>query len=169
MLKKSMIIIAFSTIQMMNSSCEKQIDIEAEEAAIKAVIENETKAAYARNYDEFIKTWAWEPYCLWTIAGKKEHYELAGWDTMATTWKKWMAEYPESFTDEVIRENYNIRVYGKGAWVTFEQHNKQSRKNDPNFIPVRAMRVLEKTDQGWKVVLMCGIHRDTYRMATSEE
>ncbi len=144
-------------------SCQQKIDIETEKEAIKKVIENETKLFYDGNYEEFANTWVHEPYALWTSVGNNYHNEFIGWDSIGVNLKRFMDARNEPFTDEVIRKNFSYRIYGNGAWVTFEQHYKSSMDKNPEHLPGRALRVLEKTDSGWKMVFMGGIDRNSYK------
>jgi tetratricopeptide (TPR) repeat protein len=141
---------------------------EKDEAAIKEVIENETKLFFDGNYEEFQKTWVHEPYALWTIVGNNYHNEFIGWDSIGVNLNRFIEDRNEPFTDTVIRRNFSYRIYGHGAWVTFEQYNKSSMDNNPDLIPSRQFRLLEETDNGWKLVFMGGINRNSYKVTEVE-
>jgi hypothetical protein len=149
-------------------SFQKSMADEIEEAAIKKVIENETKFAYDNNYEEFAKTWVHEPYTLWTVVGNNNHTELIGWDSIGINFQQWMAGENEPFTDEVVRKNFSYRIYGNGAWVTYEQYFKSNMDKNPDLLPSRQFRVLEKSNDGWKIVFMGAINRGSYKVTEVE-
>ena len=163
MLKKFSFLAAILLSLLIILSFQKSMADENEEAAIKKVIENETKFAYDNNYEEFAKTWVHESYALWTVVGNNYHTELIGWDSIGINFQQWMEAAKEPFTEEVIRKNFSYRIYGNGAWVTFEQYHKSDMDKNPEHLPGRALRVLEKTDDGWKMVFMGHINRNSYK------
>ena len=155
-------VLLYSTI-VLSQSGEKKIDVEAEKEAIKAVIKKEGKHLRDRNFDELSSTYAHEPYILWTGAGKGFHMEIAGWDSLETWIKQIFAVNPEPSKYVPIKENWNIRVYGDGAWVTFEEYGKSESEANPDLIPDRQFRMLEKTNQGWKIVFTGFINKESYK------
>jgi hypothetical protein len=148
--------------------CQKPVDLEAEKAAIKEVILAETKAAVEmRSFEAFAETWVQEPYSLWISAGQNGYYEFAGWDSMYTAFKNWMEESPEPGKPR-IKENFTFRIWGKGAWVFFEEYPEGKKAEDPAFIPSRQFRVLEKTGSGWKILFVGVVNKNSYRESDSE-
>ena len=141
---------------------------EKDEVAIKKVVEDETKFAYENDYEGIASTWVHEPYTVWTVAGNYQHREVLGWDSIGTMFKNWMSGTNEPFTDEIVNRNFSYRIYGNGAWVTYEQYMKSRMDKNPDLIPSRQFRVLEKTDDGWKIVFMGSINRGSYKVSEVE-
>ncbi len=162
MLKK----LSFSTAILLSLfiifSFQKSMADEKEEAAIKKVIEAEDKFFNENNYEELAKTWVHAPYALMTSTGNSFNFEFNGWDSIGINYKRWTEGATEPFTDEIIHKNYSYRIYGNGAWVTFEQYRKSSMEKNPEYLPGKALRVLEKTDDGWKIVYWGYIGRYSY-------
>jgi tetratricopeptide (TPR) repeat protein len=169
MLKKFNFLTVILLSLFIMSSFQKSMADEKDEAAIKKVIENETKFAFDANYEEFAKTWVHEPYALWTSAGNYNHNEFLGWDSIGINLKRWMESWTEPFADEVIRKNFSYRIYGNGAWVTYEQYNKSSMEKNPDLLPSRQLRILEKTDDGWKIAFVGVIDRNSYKLNNAEQ
>lgn len=148
-------------------SCEKPIDIEAEKAAIIKVLDNESSAFFARDLDAWEKTWIQEPYALKISSGKNNFFEFLGWDTMQPTYKGWYEDYPDSEDVELAKENFIFRIWKDAAWVIYEQHRIEMKEEDPDYIPFRVAHVLEKTKDGWKIVYMGAVYRNSYRESES--
>jgi hypothetical protein len=71
--------------------------------------------------------------------------------------KKSMADSPapNGTAAELVREDWNFRIYGDVAWVTFEQHGVSTgepRVDMPGLS--HETRILEKHDGRWRVAYL---------------
>ena len=64
MSKKMLMLAATPLLMIIFYGCQQQVDIEAEEAAIKAVNEKQMSAFIARDYEEEAEVWVQEPYIV---------------------------------------------------------------------------------------------------------
>jgi hypothetical protein len=124
-----------------------------EEAAIRKVIETETKAFHEANFNLQKQQWSTSPYT------ERQHVELKSYvgmpfikgekliqlqDAYAKTAKP--TGYHTSLTD------YESHVSGTTAWVTYTQ---ETMNNTGSVIDTqRAVRILERSPDGWKIVFM---------------
>jgi len=155
-------------ILVMVWGCEKPIDIEAEKAAIKDVILAETKASVElKSFEEIAKTWGHKPYSRRVAASNDGYSDYLGWDTISAGFKRWVNENPEP-GEPKLKENFIFRVWDKGAWVMSEEYTESEKAEDPSYIPRLTFHVLEKTEEGWKIIFLGQILRDSYPNADTE-
>ena len=127
---------------------------EDEKAKIMAIIEQESKAFWDKNFEGYANCWAHRDYVRtmgWWADGGVTVVE--GWEERGQRTKKHMVANPEPNPQNPVRKNLNIRITEKMAWVTFDQYGKDT--DDPMFdMPglSRETRILEKIDGNWKIV-----------------
>jgi hypothetical protein len=127
-----------------------------EKQAILQVIENESKAHWNKDFEEFASYWAHEEYIRthgWWERGGVTIVE--GWEERSRKTKIGMAKSPESNANatKVRRENINLRIFQDVAWMTFDQYGEDT--GDPTTdMPglSRETRILEKHNGQWKIV-----------------
>lgn len=113
--------------------------------AIKEVIEEESRAFWARDFKNWQKLWVHEPYVIWTAASNTGVRQFYGWDSWKEEVESLFKESPDPipYDGDVKKYNYNFRIYGDGAWVSFEQDNKGTTTYET--------RILEKHGGKWKL------------------
>jgi hypothetical protein len=119
-----------------------------EETAIRQVIESESKHFWGRNYQEWKKLYVHAPYVTRTISTKDGVRQLNGWDVWDEEVKELFdsSPNPQPYEGIVYKYNYRYRVYGNGAWVTFEQMN--------DGVKTLETRILEKENGQWKIAMV---------------
>ena len=132
----------FFTLSLWNGGIFAQTN--TDEAAIKNTIAAEKAASDAADYNAYKSHWASVPYASFLIYGE----QYVG-DAL---WKKadevWANKKPEKIN--TIRKNWNVRVKGEAAFVTFEQRDEN--------LDTKALResvearYLEKIGGEWKIV-----------------
>ena len=131
-------------------------DQQSEIEAILKVIVGESTAFWNKDFEAWAQYWVHAPYIRsmgWYPAGGVSY--VAGWDTLSTHTREHLAKdpIPNPNAAKVRRENFNIRISGDSAWVTFDQYGEET--GQPNFdMPGRSRetRILEKQDGQWKFV-----------------
>ena len=129
-------------------------NFETEKAAILEGLNNETKAAFNRDYE------GWKGYCVHESYVSKTYMqfpdssmtETLGWDEINTFVKKYIEAHPEPAPIPTLVDKINVRLYRNGAWVNYEQ-------NDANLGLKRETRLMEKINGEWKIA---GMHTTIY-------
>ncbi|GAB5530014.1 MAG: hypothetical protein Roseis3KO_17910 [Roseivirga sp.] len=133
---------------------EKEADDTAEKAAILAILNTETKAFFNKDYALWQSTWVHSSHVAKTYIrmadGSSE--ETLGWAAIDTFGKTYIKDHPEPEPLPTLLDRIDVRLYGKGAWVSFEQ-------NDLQRGPKRETRLMEKTNGQWKIA---GMHTTIY-------
>ncbi len=116
----------------------------ADEKAIKKTIEGEKAAADAADYKTYLAHWAKVPHASFLYAG--------GLFVGEALWKKmdevWATRKPRKVNN--IRSEWNIRVNGASAFVTFFQRQETVENN--GIIESYEERYMEKINSEWKIV-----------------
>jgi hypothetical protein len=125
-------------------------------AAIKKVIQDETKAFWNKDYRMLSR--------FWVHAGYVQHDErlvsggvkvLKGWGPISKAFKQYIAANPEPnpVASNAKRKDFTVRVGKDMAWVTYVQHEIDSGEPGMNKQGVaRETKILEKHDGSWKIV-----------------
>ena len=125
----------------------------SEEEAIKKVIIDETEAFWNKDFQQFSSYWVHEDYVR--IVGWWEQGGVTvrkGWSVIGGRMENLMIKNPEKNHQNVTRENFNIRISGNMAWVTFEQFGTDTGEKDMDMPGLSyETRILEKHNGAWKI------------------
>lgn len=140
--------------EIVKESHSQTINFEKEKAAILATINNETKAAFNRDYESWKENWVQESYVTKTYIQfpDSSSSETLGWDAIAEFVRSYIEAHPQPDPVPSLVDDINVRIYGSGAWVSFEQ-------NDAVRGIKRETRLMEKVDGLWKIA---GMHTTIY-------
>lgn len=132
----------------------KSPTLEQEKTAILATINSETVAAFSRDYDGWQNKWIHEPFVTKTYMQFPDSSitETLGWKEISGFVKKYFEAHPEPDPLPKPIEDIEVRVYGTGAWVTYEQVDSVRGLK-------RETRLMEKVDGIWKIA---GMHTTIY-------
>ena len=133
---------------------EMEEKIEQEKAAILQVLNDETKAAFNRDYEGWKDKWIHEDFVSKTYMQLTDSSmtETLGWDEIDDFVRTYIEEHPEPAPLPSTVSDINVRLYGTGAWVNYEQ-------NDPERGLKRETRLMEKLNGEWKIA---GMHTTIY-------
>ncbi len=100
-----------------------------EKAAIMEVVERQAAAFWAKDFDRWSDTWVHADYVRrvgWSPTGGVISVE--GWDAIGGAMKKLMTDNPapNQTPSSVVRDRINVHVYRDVAWLTFDQHAKDT-------------------------------------------
>ncbi|WP_350287347.1 hypothetical protein [uncultured Croceitalea sp.] len=139
---------------------EKKVRFEDEKAAILATINNETKAAFTRDYEGWKDKWVHAPYVAKTYMELPDSTmsESLGWQSIDDFVMAYFQAHPEPDPIPTLVDDISVRLYENGAWVSFEQHDAERGLK-------RETRLMEKVDGQWKIA---GMHTTIYGFKTSE-
>lgn len=132
----------------------KGATLEQEKTAILATINSETVAAFSRDYDGWQNKWIHGPFVTKTYMQFPDSSitETLGWKEISGFVKTYFEEHPEPDPLPKPIEDIEVRVYGTGAWVTYEQVDSVRGLK-------RETRLMEKVDGMWKIA---GMHTTIY-------
>lgn len=135
-------------------STEQTLSFEEEKAAILKTINDETKAAFNRDYEAWKSKWIHESSLTKTYIDFSDSTftETLGWNEIDDFVRTYIEEHPEPDPLPTLVDDISVRLYGSGAWVSFEQ-------NDAVRGLKRETRLMEKVDGEWKIA---GMHTTIY-------
>lgn len=164
----TLIIVLIGSVSCNQSTAEKNtiddvgntMTFEAEKAAILATINNETKAAFTRDYEGWKDKWVHESYVAKTYINLSDSTasESLGWQAIDDFVKAYFEAHPEPDPIPTLVDDISVRMYKNGAWVSFEQHDAERGLK-------RETRLMEKLDGQWKIA---GMHTTIYGSKTKE-
>ena len=128
---------------------ERSINTEKEKKAILATLNNETKAAFQRDYDAWKEKWVHDSNITKTYIDFPENTfsESIGWIEISQFVKTFIAEHPEPEPVPKLLNKIDVRLYENGAWVTYEQQDSLRGLK-------RESRLMEKVNGEWKIAGM---------------
>lgn len=119
-----------------------------DEAQIKALIENETKAFFEIDQKGWQNCWAPVSYAFWSFADTTDVNSFSGWEQIKNGFDMYFKTSKPS-TAKINREWNHIKVDGNMAYVRFTQLVKDDNIRRPSQAEVR---VLERIKGEWKIV-----------------
>jgi hypothetical protein len=139
-----------SIILFSGLSCGNLADLEKEKAAIIAVIEEETEAFYARDYDRMAAAHVQDETEIRIDVGPYGHTISRGWGDASL--KDFLLKNPEPGTNYEKKSNYQIKVYSGSAWAVYD-NSAYSSKGQLLDKSVH-IQFLEKVHGRWKIAHM---------------
>ncbi|WGK64988.1 nuclear transport factor 2 family protein [Croceiramulus getboli] len=132
-------------------SPEPEIDPDpsSEKKAILAALNQETQAAFTRDYEAWKSYWIQEPYVTkyYLHLPDSSFTQTEGWTAIDDFVQSYMTDHPEPDPLPAPLTEADIRLYGTGAWVTYEQI-------DPARGRKKETRLMEKDNGQWKIAGM---------------
>ena len=146
-----------------SSSCKEKVDIEEEKKAIKAVIEEETAAFVARDFDRLAANYVQDETNIRLTASKSDYRYYVGWEELGSRFKNYFKNNPEPGVWKQARTNYIIKVYKESAWVVFENVGYHSAGRFTELTGQAVdVRFLEKVNGEWKIVYLSHVNFASY-------
>ena len=163
---KKYLLTLFALILLAGTSCQEKIDIEKEKEAIIAVIEEETNAFLARDFDRFAATYVQDETNIRLSASKSGYLYRVGWEEIGSGFKQYFENNPEPGTSKYVKTNYKIKVYKESAWAI----NDESVYNSEGELlrKSKGVRFLEKVNGEWKIVYLSFVNTTSYEEEIEE-
>lgn len=118
-----------------------------DEAAIKAIIEKETKAFFEIDQKTWASLWVHEPYAFWSFADTTDVNSFSGWNDINKGFSNYFKTSKPSSAN-IKRDWHHIKIHGNMAYIRFTQQVS----DDTNRPPQAEVRVMEKVNGEWKIV-----------------
>ena len=151
MKKYLLALIAFSFFAC--ASCQENIDVAKEEAAIKNVIKEEIQCWATQDIQEaeFYKK---ADYLRIIVNNGNFHQHTVGWDSVYALVKE-MAEADRTGLSDLKFEckDFHIKVYEDVAWAVYEVPLSWIWQGEPGEGSSTKVTFLEKVEGNWKIVL----------------
>ena len=158
-MKKNLLTL-FALIFLAGTSCQETIDIEKENEAIKAVIEEQTNAYIARDYDRTAATHVQDETFIRLQAGKDGYSFIIGWEERSSSLKEALKNNPDTLPGKFENTNYKIKVYPESAWAVYNE-NWYDSEGESLGMAIEA-RFLEKVNGEWKIVYLSLVNTASY-------
>lgn len=131
------------------TATDQEASFESNKKAILETITNETKAAFQRDYAGWQALWVHDSAVTKTYMNFTDSSFSAyvGWDTVNNFVRSFFEKHPKPEPMPTLVDDINLRLYGNGAWVSFEQFDSTRGLN-------RETRLMEKKDGQWKIAGM---------------
>jgi hypothetical protein len=149
-------------------SCQEKMDIEKEKEAIKAVIEEETRAYLDQDFERLAKTHLHDETSFRMSIGKDGYQTIIGWKAIGDTLKSWTSADWEDVNAKFMNTDYKIKVYPQSAWAVFTQTWDYTYNGKQYAIPSLETRFLEKVNEEWKIVYLLNVGTYTYDEETMD-
>jgi len=132
-----------------NTTVNKIDNLATEKSAILQVLNDETKAAFNRDYKSWQDKWVHQPYVTKTYMNFAENTmtETLGWEEINDFVKTYIEEHPEPAPLPTLVDYIEVRLYENGAWVSYSQNNSERGLK-------RETRLMEKINGQWKIAGM---------------
>jgi hypothetical protein len=142
------------------TSCKEKIDVAKEEAAIKAVIEEENNAFIAMDFNRFSATYVQDETNIRLTADKSTYNYWIGWKEIGSAFKKYFDSAPTRSDSKYVKTDYKIKVYSESAWET---HKELVYDNKGEVIAkLITVRILEKVNGKWKIAFLSVVNTSSY-------
>lgn len=146
---KTLFITILSLISLVSFAQTQTTSTNADEAAIRKVIIDQTDAFFAKNRDKWASYWAHEPYISWTAQGGADRVmTVSGWEAYSGMFDGYFRDPTPGPATTILHENFQVTVLDKVATATYLQTRQRANGN----LKSREARVLEKQGADWKLV-----------------
>ena len=141
--------VILSVLIMLGSIACQQVDIAAEEEAIRTLLKKQTDSFYNKSLDGEAEVWAQEPYVFRGFSIEP----IIGWEAMSKLYQEVFAgaSWPPYLSEH---SNHFIHIKDDVAWTVYHQvvhvENEQGLKET---VEGWELRILEKKGGQWKIVL----------------
>jgi hypothetical protein len=135
--------------------CQPKVDVEKEKDAIKAVLEEEKKGYFERNFDKIASTWVQKPSSVKMFMGEKGEYELFGWTKISESDKEGISKDWSDYKNmDVKYSDFQFSIYEESAWIVYKARWDWIFKDQPKKLEQTRIMAFEKVEGKWKITLM---------------
>ncbi len=153
------------------TGCEKPFDIEKERTAIIAVINLETDAYLARDFETCCATHVHDSLNMRLTAGPDSYVFLQGWEEVGKhlSGDETEDDLSSNLNITVEKSNFRMRLYPNSAFVVCDQLWTSKFDDDVTEISSIQVRFMEKIEGEWKISFVSWVGTKGYNMDETEE
>jgi hypothetical protein len=154
------------------SACQEQIDVDKEKEAIIAVVNAESNAYLARDFETLSSYMVQDSLHIQLYASKWHLEYIVGWEDAAKGYEKDFADdsaWARLENPRLERKNYYIKVYPQSAWAVFKTIYKWNEDTVEQKWKVIETRFLEKVDGEWKITYVNNVTKTGYEKQEKEK
>lgn len=153
------------------TACEKPIDYEKERADIIAVINLETDAYLARDFETCCATHVHDSLNMRLTAGPDSYVFLEGWEQVGKhlSGDETEDDLSPNLNISVEKSNFRMRIYPSSAFVVCDQLWTSKFDDDVTEISSIQVRLMEKIEGEWKISFVSWVGTKGYNMDETEE
>jgi len=158
-MKKEILLASLALCLFAGFSCTPKFDAEKEKAAVIKLVEEETAAYYATDFNRWAATYCQDSDLVVTYTSKYGTGLTKGWEKHAQDAKDNFF-FLEKGPNNELKIPVTIRVHPESALIIFEEYTLDSTGMKTN--PVMITCMLEKTDGKWKIAYRSIIDQTSY-------
>jgi len=143
------------------ASCNKGVDINKEEQAIKNVIEDQTRYYMAKDHENHSELFVQDESFIVLVASKDNFGYAEGWEQADKYNKINFEKDPAPSRLKFVNENYKIKIYDATAWAVYDEMIFDA--NGDFVKKVINVRLLEKVNGNWKIVFIGDVNTTSYK------
>lgn len=143
------------TLLLATPVLSQEDDNSAEDAAILAVIKKETLSFFVGDYEGWKACWKHSDNIYFEWVRSNVHHFYTRWPDLDRTMRPIITENVSN-NDAFYSERTDLKIMQEGdmAWVSYKQDLSGSRSNE--------QRVLVKSDDQWKIVMVTVVASETF-------
>jgi tetratricopeptide (TPR) repeat protein len=126
----------------------------AEVARAMQIVEKETTSFFKKDFEGWLSCYQQSPSAFHSYSDKQLVRQYEGWRNIARGAREIMEEMPSTPSRVVLRRNLNYRIMGDNVWLIFDQYMGDNVSKE--------MRLMEKVNGRWKIVLMSAVGVSSY-------
>jgi hypothetical protein len=154
------------------SACQEQIDVNKEMEAIIAVVNAESNAYLARDFETLSSYMVQDSTHIQIYASKWNYEYVNGWEDAAEGYKRDFANdsaWNAMKNLRLERKNFNIKLYPQSAWAVFKTVYKWNEDTVEQKWKVIETRFLEKVNGEWKITYVNNVAKTGYEEKKKEK
>ena len=137
------------------SSSQTKVDVEKERAAIKAVLEEEKKGYFDKNFEMMAATWVQKPSSVKMFMSQEGERDMFGWEKISEGDRKAISEDRSGYKNiQVEFSDFQFNIYESNAWAIFKAKWNWMYKDTPRKLEQTRIMAFEKVEGNWKITLM---------------
>ncbi len=157
-MKKSVLFVFIAMLFAISGCSKKSVDIDAEKAAIKKVLIDETSNFLKQDLVSVLDAFAQDENSIYISVGSQGYMERIGFKNITKYFRTSAQSDWSDYTDyEVEKSNWNIKISRNNAMVYFNQTMKFKMNGEPMETHSKEIRYMEKIKGDWKIVMLAWI------------